>query len=1187
MDKKTFDIPSTQDGKWGSYISKYPADSGKVLASAFIKDTRNVVTALTGQAQKIQGGLLWNPNSSLGAAPLDQYEAIFESGTRLLIYNVAGTLKASSGNNLFTDIATGFSSEANFEFSSYQDRVYGDNGVDSPIVLDIVTNYGGVSYSFGLAKSRPMGAQPPASAPTVALDTDSTINQVPAGAHTYKITFVYYNGQEESNGGPASTPVTNDASHTSNDLSAIPVGGYGVSGRNIYRDDNDGNWLLLDFINDNTTTVYTDILPIGATPTPIPTTNGLPPVFKYIANWLDRNFVAGVEGAPGSIFWSIAGEPDVFDPANTIICRNDDIITGLYVFGGLLYVFGQHSVGTILGTTDTSFYYSPISTTVGCVDNRSIAVRSLISVPTMIWLSALPNRGWYYTQGSVVQFMSEFIDDLALNISQVQFLQRSNTQNTKAQYEGDTSSPGIDLDSNPGAIRTITPQALFENAAAWASGTITDLVISGDQLTTILSPKIDPLTGGVFGGSVVPNPSYGALIPSTAGFTGQDNTGNPDQEYGNSPNEHYAAQQVIPAVSGNITHVSILFHGDGSTPVRFFSAVDSLGLPSTITYLTGGVVPTSGVHIITIACAVPATAGVPVWLGVSGGPSSNVSYIPNIFAPVGNDVQSVFTGPALYSAPGTPGSWVAVPSVTPGGTPSGTIETLSIGYTFVPTPSAAAGNWTSPVFDSLSDYNDGANMGYFGPSDNSDVSSTTVTISGSNSPTGPFTLTDTLVDPPSSGTTMLTGGAYRYWQIIATLTTSDTSHFASSDPAVAVAYGGCFLFFNPTGVWLSPVVATTADATSLDTLVASVVLPNVDASYTLEIRTSPTGTGSWTAYGAIGSATPDNFAQLRLTLVTGSATSSGTIIPGPMVSSVELDWTISSTIESSAIDTGTVPSGWGTFQYDSVGAGTVSFFFRTASSSGGLPAATYVAVPNGGIPSSAVLEFVQWKGVLGASATSVPQIDSVTVNWLLGGGVPTRCASVFFNKSYYCAVAFNDSPTNNLLIEFDQDGLWRIHSIFRIGTLGTYFNDLYYGSSLTGDVLNAFKQDTENGVNINMDVRTKANDYGDKLRLKTVRSLKVTGVGTGTLIHAYYSLDRGDTWIELLNSSGTLGFQTPTDGEEFVEFFVPDFSGNFQTGGRTVAWRIVSADALPCQILQISPTVYVRKGKALREITGF
>jgi len=79
-----------------------------------------------------------------------------------------------------------------------------------------------------------MGAQAPASAPTVALIVDSTVNQVPAGAHTYKITFVYYNGSEESNGGPASTPVTNDATHTSNALTAIPIGGYGVTARNIY-----------------------------------------------------------------------------------------------------------------------------------------------------------------------------------------------------------------------------------------------------------------------------------------------------------------------------------------------------------------------------------------------------------------------------------------------------------------------------------------------------------------------------------------------------------------------------------------------------------------------------------------------------------------------------------------------------------------------------------------------------------------------------------------------------------------------------------------------------------------------------------------------------------------------------------------------------------------------------------------
>jgi hypothetical protein len=70
MNKVPFDIPRKEDGKWGSYISKYPADSGKVPPNAFTADTRNVITSATGMAEKRLGGAIWNPNSLLSGAAL-------------------------------------------------------------------------------------------------------------------------------------------------------------------------------------------------------------------------------------------------------------------------------------------------------------------------------------------------------------------------------------------------------------------------------------------------------------------------------------------------------------------------------------------------------------------------------------------------------------------------------------------------------------------------------------------------------------------------------------------------------------------------------------------------------------------------------------------------------------------------------------------------------------------------------------------------------------------------------------------------------------------------------------------------------------------------------------------------------------------------------------------------------------
>jgi hypothetical protein len=57
-----------------------------------------------------------------------------------------------------------------------------------------------------------------------------------------------------------------------------------------------------------------------------------------------------------NISWSNAGQPDIFDPNNIIAGPQDDVMTAIYVFNGKPYVFGQHTVGTIEGTTDGTFF---------------------------------------------------------------------------------------------------------------------------------------------------------------------------------------------------------------------------------------------------------------------------------------------------------------------------------------------------------------------------------------------------------------------------------------------------------------------------------------------------------------------------------------------------------------------------------------------------------------------------------------------------------------------------------------------------------------------------------------------------------------------------------------------------------------------------------------------------------------
>lgn len=1167
MDKITFDIPG-KDGKWATYVSKYPADSGKVPPTGFTANTRNVITSATGQADKREGGAIWNPNSALSGPALDQYEAVFNTGTRLFVANDAGTIKASTGNGLFTTITAGFTNPANFEFQTYQSRVYGCNGVDSPITLDIVTSYGGVSYSFTTAKTKVMGCQIPGSAVTAARNTDSTANQVPAGSHTYKITFLYYSGSEESNANASASAVcVNDATHTSNALSAIPVGGYGVTGRNIYRDNNDGAYTLLATINDNTTTTYSDILPIGSTPTPLSITNGLPPVFKYVALYLSRLFVIDVTGK--NIIWSNAGQPDVFNPANAIAGPQDDVMTAIYVFNGLPFVFGQHTVGTILGTTDGTFYYNPISTTTGCVDNRSIQTRSIVSVPTLMWLAATPNKGIYYTNGGIVQYLSDFIEDLTFNLAQISFLSRQNTQASQSAFQGGTASPGIDLLSNPGTIQTINPVANYSHAADWLTGTLANIVKSGDQLGVPVG-NIFALGSGTLGGDAVIS-GGNITLGSGGNFTGESNGTAGTQNWNNDAiNTRYhsikLAQSIIPTVTGVLNTLSfptgyqmVATNVSGNFTITSSIYNDVGGLPggaiaSHSVSLPGGNGADEPLPIPAATLNVTLTGGARYWIVVE-------------ITPISNDGQfdQLPFGAGSWTGGGNCQNYNGSTWSTFGPPVNSTARRLAASYTFTKTPVADTGTWTSAVYDSqCSNQTSGMSLTISGtyPAN----CSSTVLVQGSPDQST-WTTTDTLSSP--NGTNIvLTGGQYRYWRIVTTVSTTNNL----TVPLV----GTPTLFFNTTGTWTSPAILCTTDITALNALNQLVSLPAGTGS-TVLVRTSANGS-SWSSYSVIGSATPNKYAQIQVTMTTDAGNT-----VSPSLASIELDWSVTSTLISSAIDTGLTPSGWGIFQYQQVGtSGTIAFSFRSASSSGGLTG-SFSAVSNGGFPTATPLEWCQWKTTISATANNIPQVDSVTVNWFLSSGANVRAASLFFNKSYYLSVAITGSTQNNILIEYDYEGNWRIHSGATIGTLATYFNDAFYCDSTNGHVYNAFKLPTDNGTNIMFDLRTKCFDFGDNDRLKIVRSLKVTGVNTGTTIHTYYSMDRGNTWVEMLNSSGTLGYATTTDNSEFVEYFVPDYSSTSPLTGRNVIFRITSADAFPCSILQITPTVKMRKGKAIRE----
>jgi hypothetical protein len=1166
MNKQSVVLPGAQ-GAWGSYVSKYQPDSSKVLDNMFTAGSKNFVTDQTGMVQKRQGGVQWN-RTSFAEPARDSYEAVFDSGARHFLRVGGGVLSASTGTGLFDVITSGYSLLGNFEWVTYQNRSYGCNGINAPQVYDTAIVYGGVTYTFATGKTKAMGSQPPTSAPTAGVP--SAGGAIPIGPHRYKITYVYY-GAEESNGSAASVVQTTTSGNQTIALTAIPIGGYGVTARNIYRDsNNDGVYLLLDTISDNTTTSYTDVLLIGSTPTPMPLFNDVPPTFSKIALWLDSIFIAPT-GEPNTIRFSNAGAPDVFDPDNYVVCQSDDVISALYAYNGKLYVFGLHSFGSIEGNTPDTFYYHNINDSIGCVDNRSIQVRSIVSVPTLWWLSS---KGMYYSNGNTVEYGSDYIQDLVnLNLAQVNYSINRNTQTSQTDFAGDTRTPGIDITTNPGSVMTLNPKQEYTTNADWIGGSsLTNCkTTDGDSLEVVTRFAPNLYDGSLSGDAYIStNPSNTLFLTQVDNYTGDTKATYATMSGVTSSVGAVSSvlQSFVIPYSGTLTSFDMKAQPAGdSSWIRATIRNDGVGMGSVVWQSSVYAVTdfplsydANGAPFRTFTFVVSAalTGSTRYWIGIESVNSTGSAFaghITSAFPAIGTYSGSI----GSYGWHVGPDMWVQLENTSP----SVSYPDLQVTYSFVMAPIVSTGGWLSTVYDAGGDNAVSAQLVQTGSYPAYCSGTTTVYAADNEDMVG--AISEVINNPASVST--LTQSGKRYWQILTTLDTTDNRSVPSmSAPIVA---------FSLTAEWESQPIDSTVDNTSWGTLTYTANEP-LGTSVALYIATSPDNV-TYSAYSALGSAIVEQWAKVKVVL-----TSSTSNVTSPSLSSVTLTWNVTSTITSSVIDTGAIPAGFNIFQWEQLnpGVGTVTFFIRTAATSGGIPATSFVQVANGEFPNLTALEFVQWKAVLTSSADNVPEITSITVSWFVSAEtVGVRCSSIFYNKTYYLSVATVGSTTNNIVIQLDQFNNWRIQKDTSVGTFLSYFNTLYFTDGITGLIYNGFIADTDNGVAIEMDVRTKAWTADNDLFLKLPRAFKVTGLNTGTTLHAYYSSDRGQTWTELLNESGVPGFVTDSSGIAFTTLFVPD--ATTLNSGRSLMYRLVSNDVHPCSIINCVPSFYSRKGRYL------
>lgn len=1134
--------------EWGHLVSKYTSDSKKLTLADFTDGTINVETDVTGALTKRKGGPNYN-TTLLAAAPKDQFEAVFSDGARHLLVAQSGEIKYSSGDTIFNSVVngTGFSASGNFEFATTQDRVYGGNGINSPIVYDRSTSYGGVAYTAPRIKT--MGAQAPSSAPTAGVPTAG--GSVPNGAHTYKITFLYYDS-EESNGSPASGVQTAGAGNNTIPLTAIPIGGYGVTARKIYRDNNDGLWLHIATISNNTATTFNDTIAVGVTPTEIPEFNDAPPSFSRITLWLDQLWISGVPGDPSTLFFSDTAMPDIFPSSNQIPCNQEDPITAHIVYFDRLIVFNRRSMGQILGKTPDTYRYASIPSSVGCVDNRTLQIRVVEGVPVLIWLS---DRGFYSYDGNAINYISDEIEDL-VNFNIRQALQQKNSVSQSSF--GGTADDGIDATQLSSVITTRgylngtsvagnNPRRNWDDQGDWEGGSVNTNTRTKDTDGALRAPTKFAVASFADGTHAGTQGDTSLTLPlNTSAFTGETNT---NAGFGVFVAFDKLASRIIPTQTGLIVDAAVS------------SVFSSFPAPTADIRIYNDVGGQPGVDLGQ-GNAVILTAGTAYW-------------IVQLYAPQTNNLRrgsaELSGGDSRYKSGA--GSWI-----DPG-------HPIRAQYTFCPSPVLASGIWTSAIYDSRSAFiAAGLNIAHTGVfsgaaqcSGLATLSSQT-TVEGSDIATfaGGAQVTQTINN--LNGVSALSISGKRYWRIKIVLSTSDNR--------VSPSVGLPTLTFSTTAIWESESIDTTIQSTVYNALTIASTIPG-GTSVTVQIATSANTGGPWTGsgngdgqFGPFGSHIVRQFVRIRLTLTTD-----GTNTTTPIVTSAILTWTIVAKYTSTIIDTSVnPPAGWDLFLSDfTLNGSTVAFEMRSATTSGGIPAATFFTVTPGDFPAAvAPNQFTQWRVTVTSSNEDVPVVNSVTVQWFISETGSVRPASIFVDGRYYVALAEVGSNVNNILLQIDLNGKWRRLAGLSISTFSFFFNRPYFGLATAGQIRRFLDGSTDAGVAIQFDWRTKAIDFSTKYqqnssKVKVVGEVILQGRNTGAAFQVFYSVDGGQTFIPMYTSNGLATYTSSVDGSTFYVRFRPLWDGSTAISGRTIMYRVLNNDINEVELDGLECTAFLRQ----------
>ena len=225
--------------------------------------------------------------------------------------------------------------------------------------------------------------------------------------------------------------------------------------------------------------------------------------------------------------------------------------------------------------------------------------------------------------------------------------------------------------------------------------------------------------------------------------------------------------------------------------------------------------------------------------------------------------------------------------------------------------------------------------------------------------------------------------------------------------------------------------------------------------------------------------------------------------------------------QSAIHDTGGSIFSWGPFESDRTLPLQCNFYYRAATTSGGVSAASWnLIVPGGVVNTSTSNRYIQFKiEILNGDSTHLPVVTSVTINWVTGTGTQLttlqNVASVAWRNRYWMAAAGPSATANDTVLVRGKKTFgspWQLKD-FPLLSFTRFYDSLYAGSSNDGSIYQIDTGHSKNGTAIDSYFETGDFTFGGFYINPKEILVEVERKGPYNL-YVGLSIDRGNTWVD-------------------------------------------------------------------------